>query len=146
MTRDEMLNGLAALLTNSSNEATEKPSFKNTSLKDFAAGKPVSLHKDDPRFTSEGKEFTSYGLKIGDTICQFSSQINHEDQSQRLDMFKGKTPQECYTILKQNADQFDVIQKYDKTSKCFIMRSTGEPVLTIVQHNSFGEDSMTETW
>jgi len=146
MTREEMLNGLAALLTNSSNEVAEKPSFKNVSLKDFAAGKAVSLHKDDPRTTSEGKEFTSYGLKIGDTICQFSSQINHEDQSQRLDMFKNKTPQECYTILKQNADQFDVIQKYDKTSKCFVMRSSGEPVLTIVQHNSFGEDSMTETW
>ena len=147
MTREEMIqNGIAALFASNNTEANQTSSFKNTNLKDFATGKEVSLHKDDPRTTSDGKEFTAYGLKIGNTICQFSSQINHEDQSQRLDMFKGKTPQECYTILKQNAEKFDVIHKYDKASKCFIMRSNGEPVLTIVQHNSFGEDSMTETW
>ena len=145
MTKEEMMNEMAAFFSGI-NETAEKPAFKNTCLAVFSKGKSVSLHKDDPRTNSEGKEFTTYGLKIGNTVCQFSSQISHEDQTQRLDMFKGKTPQECYNILKANAQDFDVIQKYDKTSKSFITRASGEPVLTIVKHNDFGEDTMTETW
>ena len=137
--------GKVATLFDNSNTSSDKAAFKTTSLKEFATGKSVSLHKDDLR-TNDGTPFSAYGLKIDNVIAQFSSQLNHEDDALRLDEFKGKKPEEIYAYLKANAADFDIIHKYDKATNSFIYRSNGEPVLSIVKHNVFGTDTMTETW